>query len=258
MTVSNPELGYGLHGHGPEGVLVLHDWMGDSSNYDPILPYLDRDRFAYAFADLRGYGRSRDIAGAYTVGEIAGDCLALADRLGWTRFHVVGHSMTGMVTERLAVDAPHRVKSAIAVCPVSAAGNRIDAAARQFFASATSDDDAFKRLIALVSGGLSEGWAAHKLGQNRDRTAPGCRLAYLAMLTQTDFAAEVDGNATPFLVLIGDRDPGLDEAAMKRTFLAWHSNVELRTLTACGHYPMQECPPRFVSAVEEWLSRHAG
>ena len=260
MTVSHnaAALGHRLHGCGPEYVLVLHDWMGDSTNYDAILPYLDGEAFTYAFADLRGYGASRDIAGAYTVDEIARDCRALADRLGWRRFHVVGHSMTGMAAQRLAVNAPDRIKSAVAVCPVSAAGNRIDAAARQFFASTASDDAAFRRLIGFVSGGLSHGWAAFKLTQNRERVAPECRLGYLTMLTQTDFSAEVVDNATPFLVLIGERDPGLDEPAMRKTFLAWHRNAELKTLAASGHYPMQECPPRFVAAMEEWLRRHAG
>jgi pimeloyl-ACP methyl ester carboxylesterase len=246
-------LGHALHGSGPEPVLVLHDWLGDSTNYDSVLPWLDRTAFTYAFADLRGYGRSRAVAGAYTVDEIARDCLALADSLGWRRFHVIGHSMTGMATQRLAADAPERIKSAVAVCPVSAAGNRIDAAARAFFASTASDDAALRRLAGFVSPGLSPGFAEHKLRQNRERVAPECRLGYLAMLTQTDFVDEVRGLATPFLVLIGDRDPGLNAAAMAKTFLAWHPNAVLGTLVACGHYPMQECPPAFVAAVETFL-----
>ncbi|MGU7780708.1 alpha/beta fold hydrolase [Burkholderia sp. PU8-34] len=55
---------------------------------------------------------------------LAADCLVLADRLGWQRFHVIGHSMNGMVTQRVAANAPSRIKSAIAVYPVSAAGDR--------------------------------------------------------------------------------------------------------------------------------------
>ncbi|HJW42553.1 MAG TPA: alpha/beta hydrolase [Rhizomicrobium sp.] len=258
MTASNRVLGHVLHGNGPEPVLVLHDWLGDCTNYDSVLPYLDRAAFTYAFADLRGYGRSRDFAGEYSVDEIARDCLALADALGWRRFHVVGHSMTGMATQRLAADAPERIKSAVAVCPVSAAGNRIDAAARAFFASTATDDAALLRLASFVSPGLSPGFAALRLRQNRERVAPECRLGYLAMLTETDFVADVRGLATPFLVLIGDRDPGLDAVAMEKTFLAWHPNAELKTLAGCGHYPMQECPPAFVAAVEEFLRSERG
>ncbi|WP_322085619.1 alpha/beta fold hydrolase [Burkholderia sp. BCC1999] len=140
-------LGYLRHGTGPERVMVLHDWLGDATNYAAALPYLDETAFTYVFVDLRGYGASRHLSGTYTIDEISADCLALADRLGWQRFHVIGHSMTGMATQRIAADAPSRIKRAIAVCPVSAASNRLGDDARAFFASTTVDDDAFRRLV---------------------------------------------------------------------------------------------------------------
>lgn len=251
-------VGCTLHGAGPERVLVLHDWNGDHTTYDPILPYLDGAAFAYAFADLRGYGLSRNLAGDYTIAEIAMDCLNLADALGWGRFHVVGHSMTGMATQRIAVDAPSRLKSAIAVCPLSAAGSPADEAALAFFARTTADDDAFRRLVTFVSGGLSEQWADAKLRQCRATVDPACRAGYLAMFSKTNFVDEARGLETPFLVMIGDRDPGLDEAAMRKTFLAWHPNAELLIVRDCGHYPMQERPPFFATAIEAFLRRHAG
>ncbi|MBM2771462.1 alpha/beta fold hydrolase [Burkholderia anthina] len=251
--VSRPGLGYLQHGTGPECVLVLHDWLGDHTNYAALLPYLDETAFTYVFADLRGYGRSIHLSGTCTIDEIAADCVALADRLGWQRFHVVGHSMTGMATQRIAADAPSRIKSAIAVCPVSAAGNRLSDDARACFASTAVDDDALRRLVRFVTGGLSARWAELKLRQNRERVAPACRLAYLDMLTGTDFVDDIRGLDTRYLVSVGDKDPGLDEAAMHATFLAWHPNARLLTIPNCGHYPMQECPPYFATIVEDFL-----
>lgn len=249
------DLGHTLHGSGPEPVLVLHDWNGDHGNYDPVLPYLDGAAFTYAFADLRGYGRSRHLAGTCTLAEIAADCLRLADRLGWERFHILGHSMTGMATQRLALDAPARIKSAVAVCPMSAAGSPAPAEALAFFAATAHDDEAFRRLIRFVSGELSQGWAEAKLRQSRAAVAPACRAGYLAMFSKTRFAEDVRGLATPFLVIVGDHDPGIDAAAMRETFLAWHPNAELLVIPNCGHYPMQECPPYFATVVERFLRR---
>lgn len=253
-----PLLGYVQHGHGPAPVLVLHDWLGDHGNYDAMTPYLDGDAYTYVFADLRGYGLSRHLTGAYTVDEIAGDCLALAGHLGWQRFSVIGHSMTGMVTQRLAALAPDRIRCAIAVCPVSAAGNRLAPEALAFFASTTHDDEAFSRLMKFVTGGLGDGWAQAKLRRHRAAVAPDCRLPYLDMLVNTDFVDEVRGRATPYLVIVGDKDPGLGEAAMAQTFLAWHPNARLQVLPNCGHYPMQECPPYFVMLIENFLRDAAG
>lgn len=250
-------LGHVRHGHGPIHVLVLHDWLGDHSSHEALMPCLDGDAFSYVFADLRGYGLSMALTGACTVQEMAADCLQLADRLGWTRFHVVGHSMTGMLTQRLAADAPSRIASAVAVCPISAAGNRLDPQALAFFASTAQDDAALRRLFRFVAGGLSDAWVERKVRQNRETVAPGCRLRYLDTLVTADFVEEVRGLATPFLIVVGDKDPGLDAAAMERSFLAWHPNAALQVIPHCGHYPMQECPPHFAAVLEAFLKRHA-
>ena len=248
-------LGHVQYGNGPEHVLVMHDWLGDHSSYDAVMPCLDGDAFTYVFVDLRGYGQSIALTGEFTVAEIAADCLRLADHLGWTRFHVVGHSMTGMLTQRLAADAPSRIASAIAVCPVSAAGNRLSPDALAFFASTTENDEALGRLFKFVTGGLGDKWVSDKVRQNRETVAPECRAKYLDMLVTADFVDDVRGIETPYLVIVGDKDPGLDAAAMERTFLAWHPNAELHVIPNCGHYPMQECPPYFATVIESFLKR---
>lgn len=257
-TIQNAEIGHVLVGSGREPVLVLHDWNGDHTTYDAVIPYLDTETFAYAFADLRGYGFSRDVGGVYTIDEIARDCLRLADRLAWARFHVIGHSMTGMATQRLAADAPSRIKSAIAVCPMSAEGSPANSEALAFFQSTTTSEENFRRLIKFVTGGLSDGFASAKWQQFVRTVNPACRDGYLAMFSKTNFVEEVRGLKTPFLVVIGDKDPGLDETAIKKTFLAWHPNAELRVIRNSGHYPMQECPPSFALVVEDYLRRQMG
>jgi pimeloyl-ACP methyl ester carboxylesterase len=256
-TSTPPVLGHRRIGAGPTRVLVLHDWNGDSGNYDAVLPYLDREAFTWVFADLRGYGASRAIPGTGTIEEICADVLALADHLGWPCFHLVGHSMTGRAVQWIAAEAPARVSSFVAICPMSAAGSRLDPATFDFFASTTSHDEAFRRLMRYVSGPLSERWVETKLQQCRAAVDPACRLGYLRMFTGSDFSERMAGLATPCLVMVGDRDPGIDAAAMQRTFLAWHPRAELVQLLQCGHYPMQECPPQFVSALEAFLRRVA-
>ncbi len=248
-------LGYTRHGTGPERVLALHDWLGDHSSYDSVIPYLDGAMFSYVFADLRGYGKSIQLTGNYTIQEIAADCLKLADSLGWQRFHLLGHSMTGMAVQRITADAPSRIKSVIAVCPISAAGNPLNDEALNFFASTGESDDNFCRLIKYVSGGLSDQWAKVKLRQNRETVSPACRLGYLTMFTKTNFVDDVRGLETPYLIVIAERDPGLDEELMTKTFLSWYPNAELLTIPNCGHYPMQECPPYFATIVEKFLHR---
>ena len=252
-------LGYTTLGHGDERVLILHDWSCDHTTYDPVTPFLDGTRFTYVFADLRGYGLSRQIEGKYTVEEASRDSLELADSLGWDEFHVIGHSMTGMVSQRIALDAAGRVKSAVAVCPVSAAGFPMNEATWSFFQTVTEEDAAYREMMrSLCSGLLSERWLDEKTRRNRATTAPQCRKAYLEMWSQTNFASEVRGLPTPYLILTGEHDiEGLRADAMKDTFLAMHPNAELKVIPNSGHYPMQECPPFFATVIEEFLGRHA-
>ena len=96
VAQQSPILGHSVCGDGAEKVLVFHDWMGDSTNYEPMISCLDPNTFSYVFVDVRGYGRSRHVTGHYTVEEIACDAFRLAEHLNWKRFHVVGHSMNGL------------------------------------------------------------------------------------------------------------------------------------------------------------------
>jgi len=258
ISTSTATIAYTLHGAGAEHVIVMHDWNGDHTTYDAMIPYLDGAAFTYAFVDLRGYGKSREVSGEFTCAEISRDCLQVADELGWQRFHVMGHSMTGMATQRIAADAPDRIKSAIAICPISAAGSQIDETIFAFFASTTENDDAFRRLIKYVSSGLSDQWVNEKLQHCRQRVSPDCRLGYLTMLAKTNFADEVRDLKTPYLVVVAANDPGIGEAAMTKTFLAWHPNAELVVIPNCGHYPMQECPRYLATVIEKFLRQQNG
>ncbi|MCB0060719.1 MAG: alpha/beta hydrolase, partial [Caldilineaceae bacterium] len=70
--------------------------------------------------------------------------------------------------------------------------------------------------------------------------------------------ADVTGHLSsiqqPALVLTGDSDaivPLADSERLANTL----PNAEYVVLPACGHVPQEECPARFMDAVEEWLQQ---
>lgn len=160
-----------------------------------------------------------------------------------------------MVSQRLVADASSSVVSAIAVCPI-----RRPATAWRLtrMRSLSARSMALGRWFALVIGGLRETWVACKVRQNHERVAIDCRRWYLQMLTRTGVFEDVRRLETPFLVRVGDRDPGLDATVMERTSPAWHPAAELQVIGNCGHYRMQECPLCFAPLVEAFLRRHSG
>lgn len=50
------ELNYKKVGNGFKTVIVMHEWMGDHTNYDTTIPYLNITDFTWIFVDFRAYG----------------------------------------------------------------------------------------------------------------------------------------------------------------------------------------------------------
>ena len=75
-----------------------------------VRPGLGADRQVLTF-DNRGAGDSDKPAGPYTMGDLSGDVLALTEHMGWSRFHLVGVSMGGMIVQHVALAAKDRLAS---------------------------------------------------------------------------------------------------------------------------------------------------
>ena len=66
--------------------------------------------------DSRGHGETPAPPGPYTVAELAGDVIALLDRLGLERVSFCGLSIGGMTGMWLGVNAPERVDRLVICC----------------------------------------------------------------------------------------------------------------------------------------------
>lgn len=255
-------IGHTLVGAGDKKVLVLHGWFGDHTVFEPTFNALDLDGCTYAFMDYRGYGKSKELTGDYTMGEIAGDGIALVDQLGWEAFHVVGHSMGGMAMQRLLLDLDDhdRVRSAIGIDPVPASGGQLDAEAWALFEGAIGSDDNRYAILDFTTGKRNAArWLRYMVKRSRASTSEVAFAGYLDAWAKGDFAAEVEAAAfaTPLLVLLGEHDLAFTREAMAATYLAWYPNAELALIANAGHYPMQETPVNLATLIEAFITRHA-
>jgi pimeloyl-ACP methyl ester carboxylesterase len=89
-------------------LLLLHGWPEFWLTWEPVMTRL-ADRFSLIAPDLRGFGDSDKPAGAFGPADHAADILALMDRLGLSRFGVVGHDVGGALMQPLARKAPERL-----------------------------------------------------------------------------------------------------------------------------------------------------
>jgi pimeloyl-ACP methyl ester carboxylesterase len=98
-------------------MLFLHGAAGSWTTFTPLLRLHDvADPVLF---DLPGWGDATPAPDdpQPTIDSISALVLELADRLGYTRWHIVGHSMGGFIALHLAVIDPTRVASVGVVSP---------------------------------------------------------------------------------------------------------------------------------------------
>ena len=251
-----PNQRYFKLGNGEQKVLVLHDFFASTESYNPLHNYLNQEKFTYVFFDLRGYGRSINIEGNYTLEEVSSDCLKLADDLGWESFHVVGHSMTGMTIQHLNAKAPERVISATAITPVPATGSPIPEDFLEYTLAGIRGDDAIiADIVSGTSGGrYNDAFVQFKLKQFRKSASVDARLGYLKMFSQNDISKDVQGLKTPYHVIIGLCDSEWhNREVMEKTFCLFFENCQISEIADASHFPMQETPILLASQIESFL-----
>ncbi|MET8026323.1 alpha/beta fold hydrolase [Streptomyces avermitilis] len=243
-----------LHGDGAHKVFAVHGWFADRAAYAAVLPDLDRTVFTYALVDLRGYGRAKDAVGAFTTAEAAADLVALADRLGWERFSVIGHSMGGAVAQRLLALAPERLRRIAGVSPVPASGLPLPADQWQLFTDAAHKPENRRAIIDVTTGGRRPGaWLDRMVTRSLADSDAKAFRAWLDSWAGEDFHAQVTGAGVPALAVTGALDPALSSALLQDTWMRWYPRGELRELPSAGHYAMDEAPLDLIHVVEEFL-----
>ncbi|WP_299286885.1 alpha/beta fold hydrolase [uncultured Tateyamaria sp.] len=102
-------LHYEVTGNGPP-LLMLAGFMSDHASWTPLVPLL-RDHFTCVQIDNRTTGQTAPWDAPVSIGHMCKDAVALMDALEHERFHVVGHSMGGIIALHMAQEIPARLAS---------------------------------------------------------------------------------------------------------------------------------------------------
>lgn len=244
-----------LIGNGPNKVIALHGWFGHAGGWGAFPEYLDRVHQTYAFMDCRGYGGMRGKGGPYTMEQVARDAVELADHLGWKRFSLIGHSMSGVAIQLVWLAVPERVRSLVAITPVPASGAGLDESGWQLFTAAGNDPAARRTIIDFTTGGrLSGTWLDRMVASSREHSDDEAVAGYMPSWAKANFVDRLGPLTIPMLILPGEYDPALGEKTCRATWMHDYPTAELEVVRNAGHYPMDETPVFLATRIEKFLA----
>jgi len=258
---------------GGDGLILLHGWPQSSIAWEPLAEAAAAAGFRVAAVDQRGYSPGARPEGVldYSISALVDDVLALADALGFDRFHLVGHDWGAAVGWGLVMTRPERVLSWSALSiPHSIS-----------FVEAVRTDPVQRRksvyILFLRTRLLAEamlGWGrlrvfrrvmyrfmpdSHAAEYLKIFSEPGALTAilnwYRAMGKGPSLKA-TPGIGLPVLFAWGNRDPAVSRSAVDdqaRFMLGPYTYLELDA----GHWLLEHRRDEIVGAVIEHLLENA-
>jgi pimeloyl-ACP methyl ester carboxylesterase len=274
-----------LGGSGGDPILLVMG-LGTSRFWwpDGLVDELVRRGFHVAAYDQRDAGESahfpdervgsplttllRRPAPAYCAEDLADDAAAVLDALGWQRAHLFGHSMGGLVAQRIAIRHPDRILSLTtsSAVPNDVKGIRVLRYVQlgtvraftklpRFPETHAGDIDLAVAVAGLLAApgqtieesdvsALVEKEAEHNVTSFRDDKAQSRQIGAKWS------GAGLKEITAPTLVLHGEGDPLLRVRAA-RDVAAAIPGARLRTFPGVGHFLARESWPAYATAVRE-------
>ena len=250
-----PALPFQRFGSGTPLVLV-HGYLGGSSQWDTQLPLLSQ-HFEIVTLDLAGYGMANHLIAPTDLADHARDVLATLDHMGIERFHLLGHSMGGMVVQEITRQAPDRVLKLVlyATGPLGSIPGRFESMARS--RERLRDDGVQRTVRRICATWLRDCEASpmfEPLAALATQASEQAAIAGLSAMENWD-GREYLGHITHATLVIwgeNDRTYGWSQIEM-----LWRSipGASLTVLPACAHALHLERNVLFCTILVEFLAQ---
>lgn len=275
---------------GPEDgrpALLLHGWPDSPRTWRAVAPRLNAQGWRTVAPYLRGFAPTRflssDTLRVAQAVVLAQDVIELADRLGWSRFAVVGHDWGARIAYTLAALFPERltriVALALAYQPHGAFEVPSFSQARRFWyqwfmtldqgaAAVRRDPVGFARIqwetwsppgwfdeaefTATAESFTGPDWVAVTLSSYRSRWRGEPFDSRYAFLQQR--LGRVETLATPTLMVQGDSDFCTEPVSSEGRERFFTGGYDRLVLQGVGHFPSREAPAAVAEAVLQHLT----
>jgi pimeloyl-ACP methyl ester carboxylesterase len=272
IAANGVELAVEEFGSGERALVLVHGFTGFRQDFAPVIDALLPRASRVVTLDLRGHGASTHTgdAATYTLDVLAEDLRAALGALGIARCDLLGHSMGGMLVQRVALAAPERVASLILLSTSAEALAWIDEASLKLagYVGATQGMAKLAEILRARAPEdptrsepdrrLERAWGGERFWAWRNaRVAATDPVAYqalgLALKHATDFRGRLSAIACPATAIVGALDTEFVAASPR--LAAAIPGARHVVLPDAAHQPQLEAPEAFVAAVAEHLAR---
>ncbi len=244
-------------------IVFVHGFGADKESWLTFIGALDRKRAVVAL-DLPGFGASGAIDSAEaSAGRQAEAVLGAMSQLGIDRAHLVGSSMGGGISQRIASDHPERVLSLTLLGSAASVGEPSElgvALARGENPLLAKSPEDFERLVQWMTIKRPFFPRAMMMHQGHVRMSRGPVEATLFAGFVNPPANErlptaLEALATPTLIIHGDKDPVIHPSTA-RILAERMPNATLEMLTDIGHLPHIESKRHVARLVDAFTRAH--
>jgi pimeloyl-ACP methyl ester carboxylesterase len=218
-----------------EPVVLLHGLSGSWRWWEDTARALAA-RWRVLLPDLPGHG-SRPSLQAPALAGAAEWLRAWFEAVELDRAHLIGHSLGGFVSARLASRHPELVERLVLVAPAGVPERSLLGSALPLLAGLRRASPAFLRLLVTDAA----------------RAGPLTLLRAAHDLLDDDLRDELGSVTAPTLLVWGGRDP-IVPVRHARTFRTLIPDARLVVLREAWHVPMVEQPAAFSEAVTAFLA----
>ncbi len=237
-------------GSGPP-LLLIHGIGGSADDWATVMPRLAAECRVIA-NDVRGFGRSEKPKGPYSAEQWAADVAGLLRYLQLGEVVVLGHSMGGVIAQRLLLDYPTQVKAAI----LASTSSQVNEKAAAYWEAQADDIDkhGLGPMIEAQQAGYTEEYiAAHPEVQAADErrqrmNEPKAYAAGARAVARYNFTEELKSVDRPVLIIQGlddTRTPPGGSVIMSRAI----PGARLEMLEHAGHGVYNDLPDTFIELV---------
>jgi pimeloyl-ACP methyl ester carboxylesterase len=232
-------------------LLLLHGLTDSSLSFSGIAALLPGRRLI--IPDLRGHGSSASPNVGYSLADFAVDARLLLLKLGIGFVAVAGHSLGGMVAQRLAGLFPEMIERLILIGTSASAGSTTEALIEELEALDSLDPNGEFMMRWYSNPGTVPKEFLAKLREDASAISLGTLKQILRELGSSQAETPLPITA-PALLLWGDGDPFFDFSHQEK-LLNLIPQAELIRLPGHGHNPFWESPGRVAQLISGYLDR---